>query len=374
MMQKQIVVLFCVMTLLATHAWARDMEPVDQNLVRVYKAVRGADEDELIRKASIDAVQMAVGRIYLGDEMIMALSLLDEYLTMNYKRFVYSVDTARKTYTGDDVVLELYIYVSYADLVKDLGEKRFLYKPRYKPHFAVFIDETLNNQPSSILLAQQEIINVLRDRAVRFPEAGMLYPPSNVNVLDSEDLLMAALKEAHKSGVELIITGNSTTSLLKKEQLYYDFFYFYQTTLNLNLIRSDTGEVLCERHFKARTYSTIEQQAIRNSVALAAIEVGNEIIDFYYDIWNKLFLNQIDYQVMFTGIDKKGLDLMVDKIKMLQPDTEVYIRSYYNNTAVLNIVNPGASQDLLHLVRTSPYPNFRILEKMDKALEAQKEY
>jgi hypothetical protein len=315
-----------------------------------------------------------VGRVYLSDQMIIARSLLEQYLIQNYEKFIYSVETISKKYVGDDIELVLHVFVDYKNLASDLKEKRFLYKPKYKPYFAIFIEEILSDEPASVFLAQQELTNVIRDRAVRLPEVSIMYPPSNVNITSSPDLLESALREAHKAGVELIITGTSETRLIKKEQLYYDFFYFYETDLNLKLMRSDTGEVLYESQNMGQAYSTDEQQAIKTSVAMAIQMVGNEIIDYYYETWNKIFLNEVDYQIMFTGVDDNGLELIKQEIEGLHPDTEVYTRSFYKNIAVLNVVDSGSADELQQLIKTSSFPNFRILEVSGKSLEAQKEY
>jgi len=226
---------------------AREMEQLDKGLVRISKFVRGQDEESLIRSASIEAVQKCLGRFYAGKYLIMARPLLEKYIARYYKKFIYSVETVNKRYIGDDVELNLNIYVLFDVLAKDLKEKRFLYKPRYKPYFAVFIEETLNGQPSSELIAREQVKNVLKDRAVRLLETAIMYPPSNVDITKQPELLSAAMKEAQKNGIELLISGESHTRLVKKQQLYYDVFYFYESSLRLKLIRADTGEVLFEK-------------------------------------------------------------------------------------------------------------------------------
>lgn len=354
--------------------WPKDMEVIDEDLVKIYQVRQGTDNEQLIRDASIDAVQQCVGRIYLSKNLIMARSLLEKYIEQHYKTFVYSVETVSKDYIGDEIKLEMYVYVRYNELIKDLEEKKFLYTPRYKPYFSVFIDETQNGQPSSTLIAQEEVFAVFRDRAVRTPETGLMYPPSNVDLTAEPELLASAMKEAHKAGVELLISGFSRTEKIKEEQLYYDYFFFYQTNIHLGLIRSDTGEILYDTECKSMAYATDEQTAIKNSVIRATRDCANEIIDYYYATWDKIFLNVVDYQLLISGIKQEGLDIIKHKVQLLNPETEIYVRSFYNNTAVFNIVTPVSSKEIHELIRTLQYPNFRILEFSKEYLEAQKEY
>jgi len=121
-------------------------------------------------------------------------------------------------------------------------------------------------------------------------------------------------------------------------------------------------------------YDTDEQQAIKTSVILSAQDVANALIDYYYDIWDKVFLNEVDYQILISGIDKERLKLLTKSIKSLHPQTEIYVRSFYKNTVVLNLMYPGTKNELQHLIKTFSYPNFRILKVTNKYLEAQKEY
>ncbi len=182
------------------------------------------------------------------------------------------------------------------------------------------------------------------------------------------------MKEAHKNGVELIITGESNTRQIKDEKLYYDTFYFYETNLSLYLMRTDTGDIIYEKTYTSMAYNTDENTAIDKSVVIAARDAANEIVDYYYDTWDKIFLNDVNYQLMVTGIEPDGLDLIKQKIALLHPDTEIYVRSHYNGVAILNLVLPLPVQELRYLIKTSPYPNFKIVELSGDYLEAQKEY
>lgn len=365
---------FLLTGFLVASSVGREMEQIDKNLVKINLTIRGQDEQSLIESASINAVQKCIGRLYASKYLIMARPLLENYLARYYSKFIYSVETVNKRHIGDDVEMELNIYVLFDELAKDLKEKRFLYIPRYKPYFAVFIEEKLDGQPASELIAHEQVKNVPKDRAVRLLETAIMYPPSNVDITKEPELLSSALKEAQKNGIELIISGDSQTRLVKKQQLYYDVFYFYENSLTLKLIRADTGEILFEKSHIQLAYDTDEQQAIKNCIIFSTQVVANALIDYYTEIWDKLFLNNVDYQILISGINKEHLKLLTKGIKSLHPQAEVYIRAFYKNTVVLNLMYPGTKDELQHLIKTFSYPNFRILQVTDKYLEAQKEY
>lgn len=374
MNHKRVFLLIALIVALSLFSLAREMEPLDSDLVRVYKSLSGPDEAALIHQASLEAVKKCAGRVYSTQNLIMARALLEKYISHNYKKFIYSVDTVEKKYVGDDVALTLNIYVRYDALARDLEEKRFLYQPRYRPYFALFIAETIDGQPSAELLAQNEVLSLLKERAVRLPETGIIYPRSNVDISEEPELMRAAIEAAHKNEIELLISGKSDTRLVKKQQLYYDLFYFYETVVKLKLIRVDTGEILYEQQSSALTYNVDAKKAINNGIAQAARNVVNDIVDFYYRIWDKVFLNKVDYQIMVTGVDEEGIKSLREKIQLLHPEAEVFVRSFFQNVLVLNIVYPGQQTDLEHLLKTSPFPRFRIVRVAGEYIEAQKEH
>lgn len=366
-----ILLCICISKVIISHA--KEMEPLGNGLIRIYKTVKGTDEPALIEQAGLEAVESCVGRIYSSQNLIMARDLLEKYLKHNYKKFIYTIEIRDKYYSKNEVHLTLHIYVHYDELAKDLAAKRFLYKPRYRPYFGLFVAEQIDGQPAAELLAQREIRSFLQDRGVRLMEHEMIYLPTNLDVTRTPDLLNKAIEAAHKNGIELIISGESSTQLIKQEQLYYDKFYFYETVIKLKLVRVDTGEILLEQEANALSYSRDAKNAITTSVSKAAQIVTNALVDYYLKIWDKIFLNQTDYQIMLTGVDEEGLHLLTQRIQQLHPQTEVFKRAFYRNTAVLNIVYPGSQDDLQYLLQTSPYPSFRIVKTAKTYIEAQKE-
>ncbi|MCX7765271.1 MAG: hypothetical protein N2246_00985 [Candidatus Sumerlaeia bacterium] len=367
-----IIVCLCLSSVIISNA--KEMEPLGNGLIRIYKTLNGTDESALIEQAGLEAVENCVGRIYSSQNLIMARDLLEKYLKHNYKKFIYTIEVLDKYYSKNNIYLTLHIYVRYDELKKDLLAKRFLYKPRYRPYFGLFVAEQIDGQPATELLAQKEIRNLLQERGVRLMEHEMIYLPTNVDVTRTPELLNKAIESANKNGIELIISGESSTQLVKQEQLYYDKFYFYETTIKLKLVRVDTGEILLEQEANALSYSRDLKNAIATSVSRAAQTVTNALVDYYLKVWDKIFLNQTDYQIMLTGVDEEGLHLLTQRIQQLHPQTEVFKRAFYRNTAVLNIVYPGPQDDLQYLLQTSPYPSFRIVKIAKAYIEAQREH
>ena len=58
-------------------------------------------------------------------------------------------------------------------------------------------------------------------------------------------------------------------------------------------------------------------------------------------------------------------------LKALAPKTEVYVKTYYNRIAVVNLVYKGERSELIQAIKRSPYPRLKIMIEKPTALEVQ---
>lgn len=359
---------------LATIGKGRDVEPLDSNLIKVSKTLEGKDEGQLIQQAYVEAVLQCLGRIYLSPQLIMARSLLDKYIENYAAKFIHSHEVVARTYEGGNVKLTVNVFVNFGRLLDDLEEKRFLYKPDYKPRFLVFLEENLDGKKALYTDGYQSIVAVLVDNGLKLPEAAILYPPTNLDLSKDPETLGDAIITAHKTGAGLIITGTSNTELLQEKELYYDTYHFYKTTMKLRLIRVDTGEEL----FAIETYGLAGnidgEDAIRFSIQRAAVKATDAIIAKYKQIWDKVFLHKVDFRLLITGIREEDVPVLEQNLIQSYPGTEVYMRSIYHQTASLNLVSKAERGEIIRALDKVSYPELKIVKQQDNIIEVQAEY
>jgi hypothetical protein len=371
--KKVVIAALGIVLILVTLAAAKDIEPLDARLVEVYRTVMGKSEPDIMQQASLQAIRMCIARIYLGDQLIMARRLLDKYVESNPERFIYSREVIEKEYVGDQIRMKLRLYVDNQKLIKDLREKRFIFEPQYRPFFTAFLEETLDGAKASYTTGNKTIAETILDRGGKFSDERMTSPAADQDVSRAPALLHAARVEAERGGIEIFITGTEATSLIEKRELYYDVYYFYQTDVTLKLVRGDTGEILTEVHMSGAAANIDPDRAIEISIRKAVGDAASEIYDYYKKVWNKLILNEVNYQILLTDVSKEDLGLFSELLRSLGKDAEVYIKNYDNNIAVVNLVYGGKRGELLRTMLSASHPRLKVIAQSGKMFELQVE-
>lgn len=370
-MLRRLMLLVVIGIVAGNFCGAKEVEPLGGELVAVSKVVSGQTEQEAIEEGCQDAVNICVGRVYMDKTLIMARTLLDNYLKQHYKRFILSKAVYQRRYKKNQLILDINVYVDFKTLVKDLNEKRFLYEPRIRPFFYVFLEEILEDQPAPYTTGSDAIFKLLVEKTVRISEQPIQNPSPAVDVSKNPELFQQAIMAAQKVGVGLFITGTSTTRLIKAEELYYDQYYFYETHMHLKLVRVDTQDILFETDATASAGHIDKERAVELSILRAANTATLKVIEAYLNSWKNLMLNVADYQLMFTGITPEQLEVVTKMLKALAPDAEVYVKAYFNRVAVVNLMFKGQRSELIQAIERSPYPRLKIMVDKPTALEMQ---
>lgn len=353
--------------------YAADMKPMEGgDLVMVEIKTEAPTEEQAIDQASNQAVQSAVGRVYFSDELIMARTLLEKYIDNYYREFIFSTVVSEKKHFGDRVELTVQVFVNYSKLMQDLREKEFIFKPRVRPYYVVFLNETLNGESADYQHGYDDISDAWTDlTSQRQPDSQITNPPTTVDVTSSELLMDQAIQAAQKSQAEIILTGTSSTVREERQEMYYDTYTFFRTTMNLKLIRVDNGEILKETTVTSLAGSTRQNQAIQISITRAARKAVNDLFQYFRDHWDHMILNEGDFLLMFTGVNDEKLQLIEKRLRSLSDNARVFQKSRYSDVAVLTLLYKGAREKLIESIEESAYPRMHILNQEKNRFEIQ---
>lgn len=366
---KEIVLILMLSLLFFSLSQAKEMTPLDSSLVMIIKNVSGDKESQMKEQASLEAVKECLGRIYFTKNIFLARDILEKYIDLNYSKFVYSIEVTNKKFSSGKTHLELKIFVNFNKLLNDLNEKRFLYEPKLHPIFYVFLEEKTDGQKATHSTGNTAILNTIKDlkqKTISNP-IGDISP--NIDVLQDKNTLLKAIEAAQKNEIEVIITGKSETNKVEEKELYFDKYTSYETKINLNLIRVDTGEILTQANASGLAINNDPERAIELSIIRAAMQATNEIMDYFKDNWDKTVLDKADYKIMFTGLKKPDLDVLDQTMLSLGHNAKLFLRSYYYDVAVINLVFKGDKKDLLRFFETFPNPTLKIVSVKDSNIE-----
>jgi hypothetical protein len=372
-MMRRVIVLLAAMFLLVILCQAQDMKPLNGgDLIVVERYQEAPTIEEAKKEASRLAMHSCVGRVYFSNKLILARPLLSKYIDNYFEKFVNTVVTDDIKHLGDRVQMNLKIFVDYSKLIKDLEEKGFIFTPRIRPLFVIFLEETLDGQTAEY----QDGYNTIRDSwkdltGQRMPEKKITIPPPNMNVCREKSFLSEAVRTAQKNGAEVIITGTSSSVMEKRSELYFDTYAFFRTDINLKIIRADNLEVIGETTVSSIAGSTRQSQAIKLSITRAARKAVYRLSNSFKEKWDKSVLGKCDYFFLFTGVNDEKLDIIKKRLESLDSASKVFVKSRYADIAIMNLEYKGNKDILIETLEESAFPRMLIRSEKDNRFEIQ---
>lgn len=373
MIRKSIVLILLVMLLGARPAPALLVTPLDENQVSVTTISRGATRADAELAAKQDAVVATAGRVLLDDVLFRADGLLEKYLRTYADNFVSGVDVMQDNFTGGVTVLNSRVYIDYAKLVADLKEKKFTYKPAHRPLFAVFIDEQLDGQVIPEAPARQILESALAAQGIKSYEGTIEAPSSGTNVFDDPVAFEQARIAAERRNIEIIFTGRARTTLREERKVYLDTFYFYDTEMEIHMIRVDTGEKLLSVTARGSASARDQGDAVSSALDRASQNIAQDFIADYRAFWPQVVQAKAGgYKILLTGVSDELVRIITQHLGSLGSDTTIELRKKFGSSAVL-VVETSASRDqVLEVIRRCPFPTLYIVREQGRdKLEVQ---
>ncbi|MBI5154118.1 hypothetical protein HZA57_02690 [Candidatus Poribacteria bacterium] len=350
-----------VMVALTSSAHAFLVTPLDEGKLAVEVVATAPSREEALLQAKLEAVRGSAGRVLLSDQLILADGLLVKYLNNYGADFVTAVEVLSEEFLAGSNTIRARVFVDYDALVRDLAEKKFLYQPAYKPRFATFMEERLDDQISNEGVAREALSEALTALGMLGYEGELPTPPTTTDAASDELLLDAAVVSCQRSGVEVIVSGGVKTTLRHRKKLYYDEYWFYDTEMTAKVVRVDTREVLFTAKAAGSASDKNPTTAIRQAIERASEKIARQLVGEFQDFWPVVVQRKGDYEILLTGVDDELLGIIRQNLERLGREAHVYLRKKFDRTAVLAITYRGAREDVLDNLTSCPYPTLYIV-------------
>ena len=348
--------------------------PLEGDLVSVMTSTKGETRAEALEQAKSDAVLATAGRVLMDGKLVVADQLLRKYLSRYAGNYVEGVEVLEDTFTGGLTQLNSRVFVNYNELVRDMEEKRFLYEPAYRPRTAVFLEETLDEEavPGGQNPARDALAAALQGQGMKVYQGEIEDPSLGVDVREDPLLLDTAIVSAERRRIEIIFSGESTTTLREEKNLYYDRFYFYDCAMEVSMIRVDTGETLHTVMAEGSASARDRGQAISGAIERAAQVIAEEIRTEYRKVWPQLVQSVAQYEILLTGTNDELINIIQQHIEQLGRETQIYLKKKFGASAILTVSTNADREDLVEILQVCPYPTLTIIrQEGDKKFEVQ---
>lgn len=369
--------LLFILSLLLLVAIAQPVEafrvtPLSKESIVVELTTEAETRDLALAKAKQEAILGTVGRIFLEKKLIMADQILGKYVGNYADKFIDAQEVLEENFVAGKNIITSRVYVNFANLEKDLTEKRFVYKPAYKPLFTTFMTERVETKISNEGVALKSLNAALEDLGMRPFGAILQTPPNTTDIAQDAFLLDSATISSQRSGVEIIISGEAEINLVEKKQLYFDEYWFYETKVTASLIRVDTKEVLVSATAKGTASEKDKDEAIGLSLDRANEVVAKELFVKYEEFWPNVIQLESDYEILFTGVNPELESIIIQNLERLGSGVKISTRKSFDRSTVLSIEYTGPRELLIENLNSCPYPTLYILNpEAETGLEVQ---
>ena len=338
----------------------------------------GSNLSDITKEAALKAIKSSVGRVYFSDFMIRGRALLDAYLDQNYSSYIARSKVKKTEIRGGRRFAQVEISVDLGALYQDLAEKRFFYRPALRPLFYIFLQENHDGEPT-VPAGRLRIQEILEERQYRYlweegfdkptipvaerEEVVIADPLPRQNAGQSAAMLQEASNQAQRHEVEVFFTGSFDTKTSREEKVYFEDYTYVETSATLQLVRSDTAEVMAELHTITSAGNPVPQKAVETSHRAAVDALAPKLLEAYSAQWPNSVLQKANVRVMITGVTPDTLPLFRQMLKQSAPEAALYVRSIFADVAVLALSWPEGSESRLgDLLRSTFYPAFRATE------------
>ncbi|MFP4581564.1 MAG: hypothetical protein ACLFQ6_12630 [Candidatus Sumerlaeia bacterium] len=363
-------------------------KPASPYLTERYEVV-GDDLDGALKNAHVRAINSAVGRLYFTDYMLRARTLVEPYVSQHHKEFIVREEIFENRLRGGQRFLDVEVVVDCEKLWADLVEKRFIYRPAFRPLFYVFMSETFDEAEVTSKDGRNYLLELMngKEMAAKFDKLPYRYlwqdPPlladdPNIPASDKSEVvmttispykdpsvdmesLMAACREAQRNEVEVFVAGSIETKTVKKEKLYFDDYTYVETYVSLKLVRSDNGEILFSRDTRVSGAHKDAAEARRMATYSALNKIAPPMFAAFDAMWDKMILRAAKLRIMAVGQESPQLDTIKELIKAAVPNVDIYTRSEFSNIGVINIDWDGDTADLIQRLKLVEFPQMHIV-------------
>lgn len=333
-----------------------------QNVGSYEYEIVAQDVESAVKEASIRALKSSAARLYFDDYVLLGRDLLEPYLNNYGDRFVLKREvTSERILADGSRRVFVSIGINQGRLFSDLEEKHFIAKPKLRPIVAVLLEETIDGRPGLGGKARDLLEEGLRRNELRTESRRVAHYDLGVDVSADSSTLREARLEAQRWDIDAFVTGSLKVMPRKDKVILYDQLFFHDAEIELKLIRIDTGETM--RHITSHYSASglTPEESLTKLLAQLVPRAALELTDGFLEEWANIMLDKADYRLLITQVSPEQLTTIDSMLRALSPSVQTFLKSYYGDVAVLNIIYPDAPPGYVEdFLRRSRVPQFRV--------------
>lgn len=308
--------------------------------------------DAAIRDALRAAVEQAVGVALASTSAVKDFQLLYDLIRTQATGYVRSYDIISERKENNEYYVKIRATVNSEKLQSDLLAKGLLYTLKEKPLIMVVISEKIDSVEQTSFNVGSKLESVLLQEGMELVDRSQIEQIKARDIeLNYQDPERAAAL-GKRYGADIVIIGEANADYADTQELLGSTIDFYQTNVDVKVVRTDTGTILAVESVTVRKGTRGKVPAARFSLNEAGKELAKKLVPKIWERWRKEVYNQTDYQLIVNVKDHNRLSAFETSLKNLRGVEGVYRRLFLKNVAILNVDYAGNINELSRNILT----------------------
>jgi hypothetical protein len=225
----------------------------------------------------------------------------------------------------------------------------------------VHLLETVDGNPDAAHEGRQLMEKILQDYQIGARSREMPAASLALDLSSSPALFEQARREAQRHSVDVLITGSLAIQSVARQEILYDAHDFMKAALTLKMYRTDTGEMIQQLSDDYSAQGDSREQATKKLLSVLMDRATRALAESLHRDWGRVMLDQADCRLMFTGVEPTFQSNVLNDLKRLSPDVQIFQKASYGGVLVVNLIMPeSAKVQLEYFLRSSTEPRFDV--------------
>lgn len=332
-------------------------------------------EADALAAAGRRGVNAAIGRLLCSEYGLQARELLAPYVGENWEKFVTSKLVLDKRVDRDGIGVFARILIVPEKLMRDLREKKFLYKPAAVPPMMLFVYQSIDGTKVDASDARKIAEKGMLAAGGRVVEPKVPGLSQDDFALRDTGVAAQALETASRAGAEVVVTAIMETTKVGASEVLFDNITTYETRVSMVAFRKDDGAVTGKAEFVERASDKSAEVASAKSIELALANCSASVAADTIAEWKYNFGNAADYQLLVTYVNREQTAQFQRHIEgELGRGTRAYLKCWYGDVAVFCVKSPCGYDDVEKAILNCKIGDMRITDRNGKRITVEPRY
>jgi hypothetical protein len=319
---------------------------------------------QALNQAFREAIEQVVGIHISSESIVQHYKVLKDEIYAHSEGFVEKWDILEESTDAGMLTLKVKCWVREGRLNKSLFLNGLDVKSIYtwigEPRVLILMQEFVDGKVSELELSQTDMESIFMEKGI-----DVFHGQQLENIKERDKSL--AFSDAEKAvtlgkrlGVEIVVSGKCIANFSREIQIGQFKQKFYSAIVQVRAYSTESGKLIHSANYSgdksADTSAMGDFDATVNAIKHTINKSKSDILFNIVKNWYDSFSKPKTYQVIVSPIDYEQLESFKNTLYGFEGFSTLFVRSYNNNVAEMDVRYEGLRGDLPKAIITSSIP------------------